>query len=67
MFKKNFQIKVSGKFLLSLWIYIYLLYQLEAACLGLRFNYRLRPQLIINDQELPTFIIYHCFQHMSNI
>ena len=46
---------------------MYLLSQLEASCLGFRFNYRLRPQLIINDQELPTFIIYHSFQHMSNI
>ena len=62
---KNFQIK-SMK-VSSNSVDIYLLCQLEAACLGLRFNYRLRPQLIINDQKLPTFIIYHCSQHMSNI
>ena len=66
MFLKTFRKKITNprKFL---WINIYLLSQLEAACLGFRFNYRLRPQLIINDQELPTFIINHSFQHMSNI
>ena len=61
-FRKNHKYKK-----VSLDKYIYLLSQLEASCLGFRFNYRLRPQLIINDQELPTFIIYHSFQHMSNI
>ena len=31
-----------------------------------RFNYRLRPQSIINDSDLLTFIIYHRYQAVSS-